>query len=259
MKTLLRVALGAVFLPAGLAFADEASLRRIDSPHFIVYYESSYPPAGLLNDLEGLHVKLLMDLNDFVPWASEEKITVTVFSDPQSYKRNTGVMEWAGGHVLLAERKIFVYESDNFRRVMAHEMAHLFLEDFFARKKSKAPSWLTEGVATTMEWDYGLEASRPLEQARFLDEMEPLEDFLRFDYHQHARPAESISLWYRQAYSLVRFMMRRFSPVQFFHFCGHVADGKTVDQSLALAYGVQMWDVPSLEKIWREHVQGQPG
>jgi hypothetical protein len=241
--------LGAAVGPAG-AGDPAPALKEVSSPHFVVQYQSAYPPAGILNDLESLHVKLMLDLNDFVPWAQTEKVHVVLYKDAETYRRETGIRAWAGGHVVLAQRRVYTFESEDFRRVMAHELAHLFLEDFFARKNARPPSWLTEGIATLMERDYGVERSQRLHDAAYADQMEPLAGFFAFDYHHQDRDAEAMSLWYRQAYSVVRFLMR-LSSVQFFLFCSALRDGKTLDQSLALAYGVQVWDVPSLETLWR--------
>jgi hypothetical protein len=101
-----------------------------------------------------------------------------------------------------------------------------------------------------MAQDHGLEASHPLPDLPLAALTEPLDTFFRFDYRHEQRADDAIALWYHQSYSVVRFLIRQFSQVQFYLFCKALRDGADLDKALSLAYGVQVWDVPSLERAW---------
>lgn len=224
-----------------------ADFRTVASTHFRVHHEASYAPAGVLNVLEGLHAKLLLDLLPFAPWAKDGVVDVYIYRDGDSYHGRTGAPAWAGGHINAAERRVHVFESDQFSRTMAHELGHLFFDDYFVSKGAPPPVWLNEGVASLMEWDYGLrEENRPRK-----DQVRPLGEFLAFNYHRHGGAGSEVSAWYRQAASLAEFLMRRFSRAQFTQFCDELRRGATLQEALPRAYGPQLPGVEELDRLWR--------
>ncbi len=230
-------------------FSDE---RRVDSTHFRLSHEVAFAPAGILNNLEGLHAKLLLDLGAFSPWASREPIDIFLYKDAASYAAHTGVHAWASAHYNPQFRSIFGYPSADLTRVLAHELGHLFFTSYFFEKKTVPPLWLNEGVATLMEWDYGLEGEegamdRNLSRAGTA----PLETFMKSGYSGMSDSREA-SLWYMQAQSVTRFLMRRFSRAQFFTFCEALRAKKTLDDSLRAAYGFAVPDTAALERLWKE-------
>lgn len=233
-----------------LKAASEPEYPSLQSPHFILSYEAPRPPAGILNDLEGLRAKLLLDLVSFAPWAKEEKIRIILYKDQESYHRQSSVATWADGHVDLANRTIHCYDNQRLRRTLAHEMAHLFFDDYFHSRRTRSPVWLTEGVAAVMEWDYGLEESRPREEHILLREPIPLGDFLFLDYGG-GEQGDHVAKWYLQAYSLTKFLMRRFSHGQFVEFSRMLATGHSMEAALTQGYGMQMKNVRDMESLWR--------
>ncbi|MCX5794294.1 MAG: hypothetical protein NTY77_02205 [Elusimicrobia bacterium] len=251
--------LGAGTLAASAAEPPE--FQRVDSEHFTVYSEAFYPPEGLLNELEGLHAKVSLDLVLFSPWAKDAKIELYLYKSSDSYRAQPGVKPWTAAQVDLARRRISAFQSPDLRRILAHELGHLFFDDFFLAASSgsaagHAPRWLTEGVAVNMEWDYGLDQDRPFDPERAAKRMRPLPEFLAFDYQDDAHEARSVSDWYIQAYSLVRFLMRRFPGGLFFDLCDGLRRGLPLEEALRRAYGTAFPDLTMLERRWREDLKG---
>jgi hypothetical protein len=238
------------------AFARAQKFPRKTSTHFRVYHESAMAPAGVLNVLEGLHSKMLLDLIEFAPWASGAVVDLVIYKDNVSYHDATGMPSWGGGHADLENKVIYVFEGGNFQRTMAHELTHLFFDDYFVKEKKHPPTWLNEGMATMMEWDYGWsdqEAQYPA--ARFAEHFMPLEQFFAFDYYEHQAANETVSYWYMQASSVIRYLFRRFPRHQFLAFCRSLRDGKSVDDSLKSAYNLHVPNTAALERLWRENLQ----
>jgi hypothetical protein len=225
----------------------------VRSKHFRVHHESPYAPAGVLNTLEGLRAKLLLNLVAFAPWAKESVVDVYLYKDAASYQSRTGMAPWVGGHVDVARREVHVFEGDQLQRVLAHEMAHLFFDDFFVAKETHPPTWLNEGVARWMEEDYGADSSG--DDRHFASHYEPLNDFFLFSYHHSQRTSQQVSLWYSQASSLVRFLNRRFAAHQFVRFCELLRDGSPLEKAVPAAYGLNVPDVAALERLWRENLE----
>jgi hypothetical protein len=119
--------------------------QTLNSSHFTLHHQSPFAPPGILNVLEGLHAKLLLDLGAFSGWAYVEKIPVYLYESAESYHAGTGMPEWSGAYVDLTTRAVHAYDGPGFQRVMAHELAHLFFTRFFQDKMVAPPVWLNEG------------------------------------------------------------------------------------------------------------------
>lgn len=235
--------------------------RIVRSTHFRVHHEDPSVPAGVLNTLEGLHARLLLDLGPFCPWAQTDPIDVYIYKNAQSYAERTGMPRWSNAYIVAERRTIHAppgeITSDGrsaFQRVMAHELGHLFFTQFFLQKSTTPPLWLNEGVASLMEWEYGLERESD-DVDRLLREKTPLplKDLFAYSY-QHAGEGDGdrVGLWYLQVQSVTRFLMRRFSRDQFVRFCGELRRGESVDAALRSAYGLAFPNTDALERLWRD-------
>jgi hypothetical protein len=245
--------------------AEPPPFTEVASEHFKVHSESFYPPEGLLNDLEAIHAKVSLDLILFAPWAKDAQIELYLYKSSESYRTQTGAKDWTAGHVDLARRTISTYESRQLRRVLAHELGHLFFDDFFLTASSqtgaghsarRAPLWLTEGVAVNMEWDYGLGQDHSFAGSLSKVQMQPLTEFLAFDYHGDVHEARLVADWYAQAYSLVHFLMHSFPGDLFFALCDGLRRGLPLEEALRSAYGPAFPDLGTLERRWRENIRG---
>ena len=62
---------------------------------------------------------------------------------------------------------------------------------------------------------------------------------------------DNVRLWYTQAYSVVRFMIRAQWKSSFFRFCSHLRDGRPTAEALYRGYGMPFNRVKALEYAWR--------
>ncbi len=232
------------------------SERVVRSTHFILHFEDVSVPAGVLNTLEGLHAKLLLDLGCFSPWAYQESIRVYLYRDGESYASRTGMNPWALAHINIGAKTIYAHSSSDLQRVLAHELGHLFFSQFFIAKSTVPPLWLNEGVASLMEWQYGLEKNlKAMDRQLILKGTIPFDQFLSYNYaHANAGDGESVGHWYLQAQSVTRYLMRGFSQAQFVQLCGELRAGRTLDEALRAAYGLAIPNTVALERLWRETI-----
>jgi hypothetical protein len=235
-------------LPAG--FRED---RVVETDHFRIYHEAAYAPVGITGVLEGLRAKLLLDLQDLAPWAAREKIAVFVYSGEASYVEKTGVPAWAAAFADPEKHRIHCYESPHLQRVLAHEMAHLFVGPYFAETGSSPPSWLNEGIAKMMEWNYGQEEDTALMNHRsFVRNAPPLSEVIAFDYHHESTSTMFLPVWYEQSASVTAFLLHRLPRTSFTTFCDALRRGAKTDEALRRAYGNQVPDVAALERLWRD-------
>lgn len=230
--------------------------HAVRSTHFVLHYEDAMVPAGVLNTLEGLHAKLLLDLGAFSPWAYKESIHVYLYRDGESYAAHTGMNPWTAAHINILEKKVYGHASSNFQRVLAHELGHLFFSQYFLAKSTAPPLWLNEGVASLMEWQYGLESDQKgMDRALLASGTIPFDQFLDFNYaHAGAGDGAEVGLWYNQAQSVTRYLMRGFFQAQFLTFCEGLRAGHTLNESLRGAYGLAIPNTAALERLWRERL-----
>lgn len=233
--------------------------RVVRSSHFVLHYEDPMAPAGVLNTLEGLHSKLLLDLGAFSPWAYRESIHVYLYKDGPSYSSHTGMQPYMVAHVKIQEKTIFGHMGPDFQRVLAHELAHLFFTQYFLEKSTVPPLWLNEGVATLMEWQYGLEADqKAMERQLDSEGTIPFGQFFGYTYvHAGPEDGKNVGLWYNQAQSVTCFLMRGFTQGQFVRLCQRLRDGETLNEALPKIYGMIIPDSSSLERLWREKIASQ--
>lgn len=234
-----------------------SSWKSRTTPHFEVFHENSRMPADLIYKLESIHNRLKLHLGNFAPWMSEEKTKVYLYKNSKSYLSGEfDPPNWSQGIADLDRRAVALYEPaakpEILYETLAHELTHLFFEDFFRQKRAKTPRWLTEGLAMLMEEDKmskSKDQNRQTAMKKFAKaDPERMETFFQGGPSEHAS-AESASAWYLQAYSVTRFLYTRYSQLQFRTFCNHLRSGVPVEKALWLTYRIK--DLENFQKEWQ--------
>jgi hypothetical protein len=220
--------------------------------HFNVYAESDPASERFIGVLENLHGNLMLDLAAFSPWAAEDRVSLYLFKNQDTYRRVTGRPPWSGGASNVAARKVYVYESDELLGILAHELTHIYFDGFFIGGRSD-PLWLSEGMATLVQVERGLAA--PVWLRENLELLERGGGFTTAEMMSVTTTADSpddkVRLWYAQAYSTVRFLIRAQYKSNFYKFSEHLRDGKDPTQALYRAYGMPYNRLKALEYAWR--------
>ncbi|OIO12400.1 MAG: hypothetical protein AUJ52_00200 [Elusimicrobia bacterium CG1_02_63_36] len=229
---------------------------KIQNEHFVIFSQGQAPSQEFVETLEDLHENLMKDLASFSPWARNEKVSVFLFRDQESYQKVTGRPSWSGGASSVKRRKIYVYASEELVGILAHELTHIYFDSFFLAGK-ESPLWLSEGMATLVQTERGLAAPNWLRGN--LDTLRAgggydLRDLMRVDSTGGAKDNE-VRLWYTQAYSVVRFMIRTQRRASFYKFCRAMRDGARPKTALYRAYGMPFNSLHALEYAWRHQVE----
>ncbi len=223
--------------------------------HFNVYAEQ-YPASDrLLELLENLHGNLMLDLASFSPWARDQKVSVFLFKNQDTYRRVTGRPPWSGGASSVPKRKVFLYESAELPGILAHELTHIYFDGFFLEGTTD-PLWLSEGMATLVQVERGLAAPNWLrENLRSLEGGAglPLESFMSVGTTSGWED-DKVRLWYAQAFSVVRYLIRTQYRSSFYKFASHLRDGRPAPEALYRAYGAPYTRVRALEIAWRHEI-----
>ncbi len=246
-----------IFLSLAASSAADWDWHQSLSPHFQVSHQEAWLPVGLLMDLERMHSRLRLDLAMFAPWISRERLRLFLYKDQASYLAGRfKPPPWSNGVALYEERVVAVFKQPDRQRlleVVSHETTHLLFESYWGEAGKSPPTWLNEGLAMLAEKDGPQNPERSPWYAAMVSLLERplgLEEFLRFNPAQEASPQDSrLQVWYVQAYSLVYFLLRQHSRLQFKSFCAKLREGRSLGESLWLVYRFR--SLPQFERAWR--------
>jgi hypothetical protein len=230
---------------------------KTQTRHFNIYAEGKPPSLEFQETVENIQANLMLDLAAFSPWARDERVSIFLFRDQESYRKVTGRPAWSGGASSVKRRKVYLYESEELVGILAHELTHIYFDSFFLGGVTD-PLWLSEGMATLVQTERGLAAPNWLKHN--LDVLRRgggygLDDLTKVENTSGAQDDE-IRLWYTQSYSVVRFLIRNQYKSSFYKFCKNIRDGAPMKEALYRAYGMPFNSVKSLEYAWRYDAQG---
>ena len=228
------------------------------TPHFRVLHQSTWLPPGLTMGVEHIDFRLRMDLGMFSNWSAKDRTSVYLYKDMPSYvKGEFSPPPWSNGVAVFSKNAVAIpamERTEQMLRVLAHENTHLIFVKYFRESHLDPPSWLNEGLAMLEEAD---SPEKPQTSVWYQNMVEmspqswfPLDQFFALSPTKDLHDDKTlVANFYVQAYSIVQFLVRKHSHLQFKAFCDQLRDGKTAAEALRLAYHFR--DVGDFEKRWR--------
>lgn len=241
---------------------DNRTWHSLTSSHFDIYYEASWPPSGIVLNLERVYSKLRMNLSSMSAFQDDEKIQVYIYKTKASFLNSSrNPPHWAQALAIYggSDRKVLIYDmkdSPKLTSTIAHESTHIVLHKFFTKngKMLDIPDWFNEGMATLVEdsvangkaWYYGLEN---FDITKFM----PLDQML-FSKTGDDTASEAASIWYLEAFSLVKFLSQPEKSIQFTQFAHALRD--QVDVKTALYQSYRYRGVADFQRAWVDWLSG---
>ncbi len=152
-------------------------------------------------------------------------------------------------------------ESETFLAAeLPHEIAHLVFRQFVGVNNSQVPLWLDEGVALWQE-KLGARAERLegiVRQAaseRRLISLSSLSGAQETNHLPTWASQQSISIFYAESFSLVKFLISRYGEARFAEFVRHLKNGDTLEESMRGTYGSSFRNLSSLEYEWQHSLE----
>jgi hypothetical protein len=227
-----------------------------ETRHFHLFVEEGINADEIAKKIEELHGDIMLDLISFSPWTRDEKVSVYLARSVIKYQEISKRPAWSGGAANLKERKIYLYESDEWYSILAHELTHIYFDSFFGGY-DKSPLWLSEGMAVYIQVKAGKKYPNWLKE--YIIKLREgsyyqLSDLIKIKTLDDA-DEKSVKLWYAQSFSVVYFLITIQKGDSFYQFCKKIKEGHTVSRALLEAYGKPYTSVASLESVWKVDIK----
>ena len=239
--------------------ADSQAWETIRGKHFIVYYQGSKSFAKKVAREAERHYERISRELGFTKrdrfWLWDDRVKLYIHPDRASFMRSTGAPAWAAGKASHEGNEIITYETSPtfFAQVLPHEMTHLIFRDFIGFKGDKVPMWLNEGIAQWEEVDRRGRVRRNAVRMYRRGRLVPLAELTRRDVRR-VKDAPAAFLFYTQSASLVGYLIEEHGSARFRTLCGHLRDGKSLEDALRFTYPERLRTIDHLEKAWRKHI-----
>lgn len=248
-----------LLLAVGLSAGADPEWHTLKGKHFIIRYTDDRDAASLLLDTaEDEYRRIANELgftryDDF--WLWNDRARITVYPDRASFRKAVDAPTWATGKASYQTRRIctFAGSSRFLTSVLPHEMTHLIFRDFIGFRDG-VPLWLDEGVAQWMEHgrrQTALDTARGLlKHGRLLT----LDSLTETDVRKTLSNRDAAE-FYAQSVSLVAYLIQEHGARRFRSFCGHLRDGKSLDDALRFTYPDTIRNIGQLERAWKNYLE----
>jgi hypothetical protein len=250
----------AVWLASAACAAGSVRWQETVSPHFVVRHESPWTPPGFVLSLEKIHNRLRMDLSMFSPWMAKERLSLYLYKSRETYL--AGEFEppaWSNGLAFASRKLVVVHgqkEHKKLMEVISHETTHLLFEGYWAEAGKRPPTWLNEGLAMMEESALQSDPARTdwYQSMAYWprESIIPLREFMDISPTKDLQSGSDkrVAAWYVEAYSLVYYLYRQHSRLQFKNFCAQLRIGRGVEESFWTVYRYR--SLNDLERGWRK-------
>lgn len=234
----------------------DAGAAELSSLHFIVRGYGSEEVKQVSAAAEDDYGRIMVDTNlfSFMPRGLYE---VLVYADQDEYRRKTRQPEWSGG--VTVGNAIYTYAGPRMATTLAHEMTHLIFYEYMGRGTPGSNwmndlRWVNEGLAVYEEQKaagpgdlFGAVRSNMRQQPIPMDQMMTLAPATHNQY--------TVSIWYAESESMVRYMIDRAGRLAFSQFLGRLQQGMTPDRAAAMAYAANWRDLGDFYQNWQRSLQ----
>jgi hypothetical protein len=254
--------LSAVLAASGAATVAEPQWELLKSPHFIIRYQGRRDFAqDVERRAEASYDRIARNLDitrygDF--WVWDRRARIDVYATREAYLAASGAPPWSAGVALYTGRAILTFAGSQafLDSVLPHELTHLIFREFIGFKVA-IPLWLDEGVAQWEDEVNRRKVTAIAQSLRAQGRLQPVAALTGADPRRGASGREAVE-FYAQAASLVGFMQESYGKPHFREFCGHLRDGRSLEDALRFTYPDTIRSVEALDAAWKSHLEVLP-
>lgn len=219
--------------------ALDPGASQLDSLHFTVKAYGGAKAQQVADIAEAAYNRIMNDtgLYSFKPRGQYQLV---IYANALEYRAKTGQPDWSGG--VAVGNAIYSYDGPHLPRVLSHEMTHLIFYEYMGKLRLEH-RWVNEGLAVYQE-NKALGA-RPAGLRGPPMSMDVLQSLVPATEKDH-----TVSAWYAQSESMVRFMIERGGRMPFSTFLTALRNERTFDQAIGEAFTGNWRDLKDFEQAW---------
>ena len=235
-----------------------ADFTELRSDHFIIRYQEGVSKDYVYNIKkigEKFYRVITQQFNLIRDelWLWENRAKVFIAKDKEEYLSQFNCSSWSGACVNYMAKVIYTYPNqESFDSLFIHELTHIILHEYVGR--NHLPLWLDEGVATYIENKHSVSLYQrrlaSLQRAIKQDKHIPLSELTQMTSGVLAKkPADYVSLFYVESFSIVNFFNKRYGKYKFSTFLSDLKRGESIDSAIAKSFR-DCRNYQELEKQW---------
>ena len=244
------------FSPQLLFAQTNGGWSEIKGDHFIVSYQENGRnfANSVLHKAEVYYNQIAGSLgysrrSDF--WLWDNRCLIYLYKDKDAFHQVTHQASWSSGFAIPEKRTIVSYlgAAEFLGSVLPHELTHLIFRDFVGIENNSIPLWLDEGLAMANEeakriffdqWVHRIISEKRWVPIGSMTQIRSL----------NGTSTEQAAIFYAQAQSMVRFLLRSGEPSRFIQLCRDLRDGSSLENALRKNYPRQFETIEVFEKEW---------
>jgi len=245
--------------PASINAKD---LKELYSDHFIIVSDKTIDQQYLskVQDMAEYFYKTLTQEFKFIrdkPWLWKNRAKIFVAKDRSEYIKQYNCPEWSNACVDYQGKAIFTYpQQKEFSLILSHELTHIIFREYLGLRQ--LPLWLDEGISVFMENKY--EKKTIADKLVLLKRIISEGKYIKFDdlnkldaLSLKAKPKGYVDMFYLESFSIVNFLVKKWSRYKLDNFFKFLKDGYSVNEALCKAYNLRT--IKELEKQWIKFYQ----
>lgn len=225
----------------------------LDSLHFSVRAYGGENAKQVSELAEAAYNRIMVD-TDLYSFRPKELYRIVVYGTQEEYRRKTAMPEWSAG--VSVGNSIYAFEGPGLARTVAHEMTHLVFYEYMGRADPRH-RWVNEGLAVYQEIKAeggGRGGSDIFATVRGALRQQPIPMEQMVNLSPGSEQGYTVSAWYAQAESLVRYLIERGGRIGFSQFLAALKDGRDFDSALSGAFPGVWRSLADLDEDWKRHL-----
>lgn len=243
---------GTTTIAQGPFGALDAGAARVETLHFEVRGYGGPETQRLAESAEAAYNRIMVD-TDLFSFKPKGLYQIVVYGSQEEYRRKTGQPDWSAG--VSVGDAIFTFARPGVEMTLAHEMTHLIFFEFMGRVEPDH-RWVNEGLAVYEETKAATAAGYRADlfgeaRARVRTNPIPMDQMIRLT--PATEREHTVSAWYAQAESMIRYMVERGGRMGFSQFLTALRDARPLDAAIGGAFPGKWRDSGDFHRDWQRN------
>lgn len=246
-----------IFMSLSVSAQDYKEER---SHHFIIEY-SPQVKSSYVNDVkkeaEYLYRSITQEfhLTRSKLWVWDNRAKIYIAKDNDEYLKKFRCQSWSAACVDYRNKIIYTFPSQrDFYSTLSHELTHIIFREYIGTVK--VPLWLDEGMATYIQYKNKPEKRFIIAEVKKSIKDDSYIDFSKIqNIHHLSSDKKEVDAFYWQSFSMVAFLIERYSNAKFSEFLMYLKNGRSFDEAFKKAFR-SIKGTGDFQRLWKKFYVG---